>query len=73
MIIIAHRLSTVRNCDVIYEIKEGKAEKLVKIAVSQLIEDITQNYLIILYKDQYISENRLIFRNFQPVFGMLWN
>ena len=25
LIIVAHRLTTIKNCDVIYEIKEGKA------------------------------------------------
>ena len=27
LIIVAHRLSTIKNCDVIYEIRDGKAIK----------------------------------------------
>ena len=27
LIIVAHRLTTIKNCDVIYEIKDGKAVK----------------------------------------------
>ena len=35
MIIIAHRLTTIRNCDVIYEIKDGKATEVTYDQINQ--------------------------------------
>lgn len=41
MIIVAHRLTTIRNCDKIYEIKDGKAvEKDKKEVLTGLVSNI---------------------------------